>query len=397
MTAHEGVERVNAAVPSYLTAVAAYVAATPLDTLKSYLKWQLVHDSMLALDAPLRALDFAFFQRAVRGLGQPSPTTSQCFASALDVLGDAVARPYLARRVDAGELDLARSVVERVRASATERVETTAWLDAPSREVVRSKLEAVRADIGGPAVLASLDGLEVNDSSMFYAREAIVRFRHQQAVAELAEPVDRGRWSVSPMAWNLSYSRTTHAVAAPAIFVAPLVRAARGSDPALLGALGAMLAHELGHGLDDSNRRFDAEGALRETWSDASVTAFDERASCVVKQFDGYSVDGALTLGEDLADLAGLRFAFEAAFPDGPPPAAAEDKRSPAQIFFLSWAQAQCATIPAGYADERARTDPHAPWRARVNLPLANMPELAEAFACKPGLRMAPHQRCEVW
>lgn len=305
--------------------------------------------------------------------------------------------PYLARRADAGELDLARSVVERVRASGAERVATSAWLDAPTREVVRSKLETVGADVGGPPVLASLDGLEVNDSSMFYAREAIVRFRHEREVAELAEPVDRERWAFSPIAWELYYSRTTHAVAAPALFVAPLVRAARGSDPALLGALGAMLAHELGHGLDDSNRRFDAEGALRETWSDASMAAFDERASCVVKQFDGYSVDGAFTLGEDLADLGGLRFAFDAAFPDGPPPAAAEDKRSPAQIFFLSWAQAQCATIPAGYADELARTDPHAPWRARVNLPLANMPELAEAFACKPGLPMAPHERCQMW
>jgi endothelin-converting enzyme/putative endopeptidase len=179
-------------------------------------------------------------------------------------------------------------------------------------------------------------------------------------------------------------------------------------EPVNYGAIGMVVGHELTHGFDDAGRRYDAQGNLRDWWTPEAAARFQERAQCLVHQYAAYEplpgvkLDGALTLGENIADLGGLRLAFaamqaaRAGRPDG-------DRKllgyTPEQQFFLGYAQSWCASLRDEAMRLRALTDPHAPPKYRVNGPLSNMPEFAEAFSCDEGDPMArpAAARCAVW
>ncbi|MEO5730366.1 MAG: M13 family metallopeptidase, partial [Byssovorax sp.] len=170
------------------------------------------------------------------------------------------------------------------------------------------------------------------------------------------------------------------------------------------GGIGMVIGHELTHGFDDEGRQFDAKGNLIDWWSKSVGAEFERRASCVEKQYDGYiavgttHLKGKLTLGENIADLGGLRIAYAAMKKEqaaaSPAPSASF---TPEQQFFLGFAQAWCTNQRPEFTELMAKNNPHSPPRFRVNGPVANLPEFAEAFQCKPDSPMVRKERCEVW
>jgi putative endopeptidase len=172
------------------------------------------------------------------------------------------------------------------------------------------------------------------------------------------------------------------------------------------GGIGMVMGHELTHGFDDEGRQFDAEGNLRDWWSKTVDAEFDRRASCVKKQFDDYTVldgvhvNGKLTLGENIADLGGVKLSYRAMVgtiekQQGGNPGKPEF--TPAQEFFLGFAQSWCGKMRDEALRHLVATNPHSPPSLRVNGPLSNLPEFAQAFSCKPGQKMVRQDRCEVW
>jgi endothelin-converting enzyme/putative endopeptidase len=170
------------------------------------------------------------------------------------------------------------------------------------------------------------------------------------------------------------------------------------------GAIGLVMGHELTHGFDDEGRQFDGDGNLKDWWTKKVGAEFDKRAKCLVDQFDGYvtvddvHVNGQLTLGENIADLGGLKLSY-AAFKDATAGKAAETsgKFTPDQTYFLGFAQAWCQNARPEYKRTMATVDPHAPARFRVNGPISNFAPFAEAFQCKAGKAMVKANKCEVW
>jgi endothelin-converting enzyme/putative endopeptidase len=170
------------------------------------------------------------------------------------------------------------------------------------------------------------------------------------------------------------------------------------------GGIGMVMGHELTHGFDDEGRKFDGHGNLHDWWSPQVGKEFDERAACIVRQYDGYvSVDdlhlnGKLTLGENIADLGGLTLAQQAATTIGEKDLLKQQGGfTPDQLFFLGYAQAWCQKVRPPYARMLVAVDPHSPARFRVNGPLSNLPTFQEAFACKEGQPMVRAERCRVW
>jgi endothelin-converting enzyme/putative endopeptidase len=217
--------------------------------------------------------------------------------------------------------------------------------------------------------------------------------------------VDRAEWELTPPTVNAYYSDARNQMVFLAGILQPPFFAVDQADPVNCGGIGMVVGHELTHGFDDKGRQFDAAGNLRDWWSGGAGSAFGARAACVQKQFDGYlavddvHVDGALTLGENIADLGGLKLAYavmaqrEAAHP------AAPSRFSPGQAFFLGQAQAWCRKDREPYARLLATVDPHAPARYRVNGPLSNLAEFAQAWHCPASAPMvrSAENRCEVW
>jgi len=175
-------------------------------------------------------------------------------------------------------------------------------------------------------------------------------------------------------------------------------------DAVNFGGIGMVIGHELTHGFDDQGRKFDADGNLKDWWTEEDAKEFDKRAGCIADQYSGYTavgdlkLNGRLTLGENTADNGGTRIAYMALMETlKGAPAGPIDGFTPAQRFFLGQAQVWCANLSEEEARMRAQTDPHAQPRYRVNGVVSNMPEFAQAFACKAGSPMVPAQGCRVW
>ncbi len=234
----------------------------------------------------------------------------------------------------------------------------------------------------------------------------------KRELTKVGKPVDKNEWEMTPPTVNAYYEPTMNEMVFPAgILQEPFY--GKQQTPSLnFGAIGMVVGHELTHGFDDEGRQFDAAGNLSDWWSPAVGAEFDKRAACVEHQFDAYvpiddmHIKGKLTLGENIADLGGLKLSFASLLrAEGgtsgaaPTPMATVGGFTPAQQFFVGFAQAWCANYRPEALRLLVATNPHSPPKYRVNGPLSNLPEFAAAFGCKEGTPMVPAaaQRCEVW
>jgi predicted metalloendopeptidase len=230
-------------------------------------------------------------------------------------------------------------------------------------------------------------------------------FEERRQLAKIGHPVDRSEWLITPPTVNAYYNVSLNEMVFPAGILQPPFFTREAGEAVNYGAIGMVMGHEFTHGFDDQGRKFDARGDLRDWWSPEVGEAFTTRAACLVRQFDGYTavgdrhVNGTLTLGENIADLGGLKLAFAAhrAARTGQPAAGRAGGFDDDQQFFLSFAQSWCTNRREDLERLLANVDPHAPPRLRVNGTLANTPAFAAAFACPAGSQMAPATRCSIW
>ena len=231
------------------------------------------------------------------------------------------------------------------------------------------------------------------------------RFWIAKDLLKIGKPVDRTEWGMTPPEVNAYYSPNMNEIAFPAGILQPPFFSSMSSPAANYGAIGAVIGHELTHGFDDEGRQYDANGNLKDWWSPSVSDLFTKKASCLVDQYSSFSVaegshvNGKLTLGENIADLGGLKIAYQAYHlaRAGQPPAPLVAGLSENQQIFVSFAQVWCTKSTPEYDLKQIATDPHSPARFRVNGVVANLPEFAQAFGCSAGTPMAPVNRCSIW
>jgi endothelin-converting enzyme/putative endopeptidase len=378
--------------PTFFAGLEGALKSAPLTDLRSYLRWRALEAFAWSLDDDVVAEQYAFHDGVFYGFTTPLPRPEYCLRLTGAALPWAMSRAYVARAFSAATGDAARSLMESIRGALHDDLATATFLDAPTRMAAIAKLDAVHVAVGAPDTWPSLGGLSIPAVPFTSAYAAVARFDFQTDVARIGSSATDD-WFMPPNQVNAAYSPARNAVDFPAaILQAPLF------DPTYaravqFGAMGAIMGHELTHGFDDDGRHFDGAGKLTDWWTAQTAKAFQDRAQCLVDQYDaidatpGVKIDGALTLGENIADLGGVKLAYDALAPAG----------GDARTFFLAYAQSRCENDQPAYLATLARTDPHAPSRARVNAVLANMPELADTFSCGAGTPMAPAKRCSVW
>jgi endothelin-converting enzyme/putative endopeptidase len=230
-------------------------------------------------------------------------------------------------------------------------------------------------------------------------------YERDRDLKKVGKPVDRTEWGMTPPTVNAYYKAELNEIVFPAGILQPPFFDKTASPAVNLGAIGMVVGHELTHGFDDQGRKFDSAGNLVDWWTSASGKGFEERVSCVKSQFDGYvavddvKLNGGLTLGENTADLGGLKLAFMAlqAYVQAHPGQVAPARYTLEQQFFLGYGQAWCGKARAQEARRRAQVDPHSSPEWRVNGPLSNLVSFQKAFGCKDGQPMVRSPRCEVW
>jgi putative endopeptidase len=396
--------------PKAVEQLNALVADVPPATWKAYLRWKILSDAARERTVPKRLVDerFAFTSKAFTGQKELQPRWKHCVELTDAALGEALGQHWVRRNFAGDAKQKTVQLVSEVEGAMGRDLGQLAWMDDATRARAKEKLEAVKNKIGYPDSWRKYDALEVDRSSFYKSAAAGSAFEVNRDLTKIGKPLDRGEWLMPPPMVNAYYNPSMNEMVFPAGILQPPFYARPWPDAVNYGAIGMVVGHELTHGFDDQGRQFDAKGNLAEWWTPPVAKEFDRRAECVVKQYSAYDavegeggdkLNGQLTLGENIADLGGLKLAFAAyeASRAGKPPEAAVEGFTPEQAFFVGYAQSWCTKVRPEAARVRAKTDPHSPPRWRVNGPLANTPEFANAFQCGAGKPMVRSERCEVW
>jgi endothelin-converting enzyme/putative endopeptidase len=382
------------------------VATTKLPDWRAYLRWHLAR-SMSPFLSQKFVDEWFHFRQVLTGTKVLQPRWKRCVTFSDQMMGEALAQPFVKDHLGEDGKRTAEEMVAGIEASMKVDLDAVPWMDDTTRTKAEGKLGKIVNKIGFPAKWRNYDGLRIDRASFVKNTQSATLFEVKRRLGKVGKPVDKEEWEMTPPTVNAYYEPTMNEMVFPAgILQSPFY--AKTQTPALnFGGIGMVVGHELTHGFDDEGRQFDAEGNLRDWWTQSVSTEFDRRASCVEKQYDDYVVvddahiKGKLTLGENIADLGGVKLAFatfrRAEKENGASPAAGGF--TPAQQFFLGFAQAWCANYRPEALRLLVATNPHAPPKYRVDGPLANLPEFGETFQCKEGSPMvrSKEKRCEVW
>ncbi len=387
------VERVNVAEPEFFRRLSALVAATPLADWRAYLRFHALKQAAPWLGTPFVREDFAFTSR-FSGARELLPRWKRCLRETDEMIGEALGQAYVARTFSPQARDRARAVIDDVRAAFGDRVRRLEWMSDSTRAQALAKLGQMGQKVGYPEQWRDYSRLQVAEGPFVLNLQRASAFGWQRVVNRPGSPVDKTEWEMTVPTVNAYYDAAKNEMVFPAGALAPQTFDPGADDAANYGSLGASWAgHELTHGFDDEGRHFDARGNLRDWWTPADSVYFSRQATIVAEQFDAYvqvdtlHVNGRLTLGENIADFGGLLVAYDAlqlALQRNGRPGPI-DGFTPEQRFFLSYAQAWRSNSRPESLRNRVTVDPHAPEVWRVNGPLSNMPQFAQAFGCKPG------------
>ncbi|HET7539374.1 MAG TPA: M13 family metallopeptidase [Polyangiaceae bacterium] len=398
-----GIEQITVTAPKFFEGLQALVTTTKPAVWQNYLKWQIVHDTASLLSKPFVDERFAM-QQALTGQPELPPRWRRCVHATDASLGDLLAQPYVKDHFPGDSKQSAQTMVAAISAAMRTDLDALDWMDADTRKRAHEKLGSLAYLVGYPEKWKAYD-YPVDAKS--YAQNVLHsrNYELKRELAKVGKAVDRSEWQMSAPTVNAYYDPQRNQMVFPAGIMQPPFY---GIDQGLAvnaGAIGMVVGHELTHGFDDEGSQFDAMGNLKSWWTAAASDKFKQKIACVEKQYGAYEalpglhVNGALTLGENIADNGGLKLAFEAyrALRKDAKEAIVADGMSEDQQFFLGFAQGWCSLYRPDFERMVVQTNPHSPPRFRVRGPLTNMPQFGEAFACKVGSPMRPKDTCSVW
>jgi putative endopeptidase len=397
---------VNVRMPGYFRHMQEVVATRPLSDVKAYLRWHVLRASAPLLSRPFVQQAFEFRSRTLAGVKELAPRWRRCSDLATSAIGEAVGIAYVEKTF--GEEGKARmlAMVHDLEEALRRDITGLSWMTPPTREKALAKLAVIENKIGSPAHPRDYASVEISPRDLVGNVQRVNAYENRRDLAKIGQPVDKSEWEIPPSEVNAYFSPRNNNINFPAGILQPPFFDKAMDDAVNYGAIGMIIGHELTHGFDDEGRQYDAQGNLKDWWTPADSTAFDERAACVVEQYGRYApvpdlhVNGRLTLGENVADNGGLRIAYEALMRriSGTPAATrVVDGFTPPQRFFLGMAQGWCANSTEEVLRLITKTDEHTVNEFRVTGPVSNMPEFREAFSCREGQPMAPANACRVW
>ncbi len=397
----------NVAQPEYFGAASRMLDELPIDTWKAYLRWTVLDAAAPLLSTPFVNQDFAFRGVTLSGQKEILPRWQRCVRAADANVGEILGQEYVKRAFSPEAKEKMNELISNLVAALREDIPRLRWMSADTKTAALAKLEAFRRRIGYPDKWIDYTTLNVGRESYAANVFAANAFRVRRAASRVGKEDDPNEWGFfTPATVNAGYSPTRNDITFPAGILQPPFYDPAADDAYNYGGIGTVIGHEMTHGFDDQGAKFDAEGNLRNWWSDADLKNFQASAECIAKQYGAWPVEENLTLqgtlvtGEAIADLGGATLALRAYLKslEGKGRAVV-DGFTPEQRFFLGFAQVWGQNMAAEEARRRALTDPHAPGPARVNLTVQNMPEFADAWNCPPSSKMvrAEGARCTIW
>jgi endothelin-converting enzyme/putative endopeptidase len=403
------VQRVDLNTDSAVRSLAKLFAAAPIETLRAYTAYHYLNNHAPLLSDEWVNAHFDMFSHRIAGVEQQKPLEVRAVQFLNNVVGEQVGKLYVERYFPPESKASIDKLVRFLRVAFRDRLARVEWMDEPTRTAAIGKLDAIATKIGYPDKWHDYSSMQVSREDLIGNLHSYMQWMRRNSQAKLGEPVRKWEWEKNPQEVNAYYSSTGAEIVFPAAILQPPFFDPK-ADPAVnFGAIGMVIGHEMGHGFDDQGSRYDATGALRNWWGDASRRNFEARAARLVAQYDGYSpvqdlkMSGQLTLGENIGDLGGLAIAWsgyrkqmEAEYHGKAPKL---DGFTGDQRFFLGYAQLWRTVATDDFLRKTTLTDPHSPGEFRVNGVLRNFGPWYDAFNITPGnkLYLAPKDRVSIW
>lgn len=384
--------------------IAAIYAATPIETLKSWEAVQMTEQASPYLSK--RYVDSRFaYNKVLTGVTEQSPRWKRAMQRLNASLGELIGRAYVADYFPAASKAMMVELVANLKTAMAARISASDWMEPATKQAALTKLSRMDVMVGYPDRWRDYSGLQIDAGDLYANVERSNAFEWQYQLSQLYKPVDRAKWAMTPQTVNAYNGILENKIVFPAAILQAPNFNPKADMAVNYGAIGAVIGHEITHGFDDQGRKIDASGLIRDWWTKADAERFEEQTSVLIKQYDGYEavpgkfINGRLTIGENLADLAGLLVALDAyhAALNGKP-APIIDGFTGDQRFFLAYAQAGRSKEREDALRQRMASDPHAPDRFRIIGPLRNTDAWYKAFDVRGGTFYLPHaKRARIW
>jgi putative endopeptidase len=397
----------NVSNPAFFKQANAVVQNETLDSLKTYVSWQLMRGAAPWLSQPFVDANFKMRQ-ALTGQKEIQARWKRCVDLTDRELGEALGQRYVEQTFGSDGKQRMLKMVDALEKSLDEDIHALPWMTEETKKQAKVKLDAIRNKIGYPDQWRDYSSVQVVRGDLVGNYQRATEFESKRDIAKIGHPVDRKEWGMTPPTVNAYYSGSYNEIVFPAGILQPPFFDKNMDDAVNFGGIGLVIGHELTHGFDDQGRKFDPEGNLRDWWTAEDGKEFEKRATCVADEYssfvavDDLKLNGRLTLGENTADNGGARIALLAlehmmADDKMGKESAKIDGYTPEQRYFLGFGRVWCEKRRPEFERLMVTTNPHSPGRWRVNGVVQNMPEFQKAWGCKAGQPMVSDNACHVW
>jgi putative endopeptidase len=394
--------------PSFFEGLGTILASFDLDAWKAWLKWHIISGAAPYLSDDFTNENFAFFGKVLSGTPELRERWKRAVSMIEGSLGEAVGKVYVQKyfpaEAKARMEKLVANLIEAYRISINE----LEWMSPETKVKAQEKLGKFRPKIGYPDKWRDYSALQTTPDDLYGNVGRVVKFQRDHELSKVGKPVDREEWFMAPQTVNAYYNPVMNEIVFPAAILQPPFFGLDHDDAVNYGAIGAVIGHEIGHGFDDQGSKYDGDGALNNWWTDADRAAFEERTKALIAQYDvlvpeeapDVTVNGALTIGENIGDLGGLAIAYKAyqISLQGKPSPVIEGMSGEKRLM-LSWAQVWRAKVRPEEMRRRIATDPHSPAEFRCNQILKNFTPFYEEFGVtdKDALWLEEQARVQIW
>jgi len=400
------VEEIIVSQPSYFEALGKTAQDVPIGDWQTYFTFHLLDTYAPYLSEPFVTANFEFRSRTLSGIEENQPRWKRGVQAANAVLGDAIGKLYVKEHFKPEAKARMDEMVENLRRAFEMSIAELEWMSDETKQEAQAKLAKFTPKIGYPTKWDDYSKLAVADDDLAGNMLRSNAVEYHRMIDKLGNPVDREEWFMTPQTVNAYYNSGMNEIVFPAAILQPPFFNVEADDAVNYGGIGAVIGHEFSHGFDDQGSKSDGDGNLRNWWTPEDLEEFKKRSQGLVAQYDafapidGMNVQGELTLGENIGDLAGLTMAHRAwklSLEGGEAPVI--EGFTGDQRFFMGWAQVWRRKYRDDELRQRLLTDPHSPSEYRVNGVLPNMPQFQDAFDVLPeqGMYLPPEERVSIW
>ncbi len=401
------VSEINNATPGYFPAMMKASHDASLETLKAYMRYEVLTNSAKWLPKKFYLEDFDFYGRKLNGQPEPAARWKRCSNWVNGSLGEALGKVYVEQYFPAESKAKMVQMVSDIEAAMDRDIDQLDWMSPATKARAKEKLHLVANKIGYPDKFRDYSKLEIKPDEALGNEERAEAFENDRQLNKIGKPVDHNEWGMSPPEVNAYYNPSMNDINFPAGILQPSFYDSNQDDAVNYGHIGAIIGHELTHGFDDEGKKFDGNGNLNDWWTADDTKKFVARTDCIENEYgnfvavDDVKVNGKLTLGENTADNGGLLLAYMAyldrAKKEGVDLMAKKDGYTAPQRFYIGFAQNYCENSRPESIRNQVLTDPHSPDHLRASGSVVNQPGFAGAFGCKKGSPMVPVNSCRVW